>query len=81
MLPDETNALQMRSVAYSHPSDPTLSADDLRKALRDQRRVVELVKEASPADAADFEKPAQEIESLLRKRIAADLGALRLEPK
>ena len=56
--------------------------DDLRKALRDLRRVVELTKEASPAGALEIlARRICRLESLLRKRIAADLAALRLDPK
>lgn len=81
-LPDGSNeaALQMRSFAYSSPSDP--SADDLRKALRDLRRVVELSKEASTAGALEIlARRICRLESLLRKRITADLAALRLDPQ
>ena len=68
-LPNDPGVLQMRIVAYADFGDgASPSADDLRQALRDQRRLVEI--EGRPLHL----ERAQKIEADLRARIAADLG-------
>ena len=78
--PGLMNPLQMRSAVYVmvHPS-----ADDLRKALRDRRQMVDLLQQSSYLHAASMHaldanvKIVQHLEALLRARIADDLAALR----
>ena len=80
-LPNEVNALEMRCMAYLgvHACDDgaSPSADDLRQALRDRRRCAEMYDEGSSVHLAHLRR-AQEIEVLLRLRIAADLAAMKL---
>ena len=71
-------ALQMRSMAYARLGDgPSPSADDLRQALRDRRRIADMYKEGSSERLRDL-RVAQKIEARLRARIAADLAAMNL---
>ena len=72
--PGKINPLQMRSCAYvkAHPS-----ADDLRKALRDRRQLAEIVQEGTVFHEYCVQT-VQQIEAMLRARIADDLAALKL---
>ena len=80
-LPNDIESLQMRSVAYAEFGDGAYpSADDLRQALRDRRRIVEIFEEGSSVHLRHL-RVAQEIEAQLRARIAADLAWMRLERK
>ena len=53
------------------------SADDLRQALRDRRRVAGMYEEESSFHL-DHLRIAQKIEARLRARITADLAAMKL---
>ena len=73
------NTLTMRACAYSFVPPLRLgkfstSADDLRKALRDRRLLVELEEEGSEGRAEEMYR-AQHLEAELRARIAADVAA------
>ena len=76
-LPGSINPLQMRAGAFARVIDHegrTLSPDvgDLRQALRDRRRLIEMHKESSPAHAVHL-TAAQQLEVVLRVNILADL--------
>ena len=63
---------------HAHIADgASPSADDLRQALRDHRRVAEMYEEGS-SNHLDHLRIAQTIEAQLRARIAADLAAMKL---
>jgi len=75
------NTLTMRAYAYSFvpplhstPRKYSTSADDLRKALRDRRLLVELHEEGSDGRTEEMEN-ARKLEAVLRARIAADVAA------
>ena len=72
--PDDINPLQMRSAAYVmvHPS-----ADDLRKALRDRRQMIGMIDGGTQQYEYNL-RVVQQIEAMLRARIADDLAALKL---
>ena len=72
--PDDNDALQMRSIVYTHCGVP--SADDLRQALRDRRRLLEMYEEGSAAQLGHA-RAAQAVEARLRARIAADVAAMK----
>lgn len=84
VLPDEHPgslvSLQMRSDAYFGDGGASVSANDLRQALRDRRRLVEMFKESvkdGSSQSAFHERKMQRIEAALRARIAADLAAIK----
>jgi len=71
--------LTMRACAYSFVPPLRLlkyssSADDLRKALRDRRLLVELHEEGSDDRTEEMDR-ARNLEAALRARIAADVAA------
>ena len=76
-LPDDFAALQMRIRAYRYTPMETAPVDDLRQVLRDVRRLLAALNEGKPA-FEHFSKRAASFEEELRKRIAADLAALKL---
>ena len=75
------NALQMRSLAYlgkhARGDGASPSADDLRQALRDRRRIADMYEEGS-SERLGHLRLAQEVEAQLRARIGADLTAMKL---
>ena len=75
--PGDINALQMRSNAYAHPGNPTISADDWRQALRERRQMIDMLPEGTPLHEETV-RTAQLIEAQLRARITADLASLKL---
>ena len=73
------NTLAMRACVYGFVLPLRLqkystSADDLRKALRDQRLLVELHEEGSDGRAQEMRR-ARKLEAVLRAQIAADVAA------
>jgi hypothetical protein len=75
-LPNEITPLQMRSTAYA--GSASASADELRQALRDRRRLAEIFEEGNSGVHVYHSQMAQRIEAQLRARIAADLAAMKL---
>ena len=79
--PNDVNALQMRSLAYlgkhARGDGASPSADDLRQALRDRRRIADMYEEGS-SERLGHLRLAQEVEAQLRARIGADLTAMKL---
>ena len=71
--PDYFASLSMRAAVYG--IDPDASADDLRQALRDYRRLVEI--DALPAHPEFYQQLVRQTEARLRKRIASDIAAER----
>ena len=76
-LPKDVYALQMRIKAYRRTPIELSPVDDLRQVLRDVRGVLAATNEGSPAHE-QYSGLAVRIEAELRKRIAADLAALKL---
>lgn len=72
------DVLRARVYVYEQQDDP--SAADLRQALRDLRRIVEIwpdKDEAWRSSRAEYEDQAESTEAKLRARIAADVEAAR----
>ena len=76
-LPEDFGALQMRVNVCSRTPKDSIPLDDQRQLLRDVRGLLAALKEGSPAHEHNL-KLAAEIEAHIRKRIAADLAALKL---
>ena len=76
-LPNNAGALQMRSLAYAQ-NYASVSADDLRQALRDRRRIVDMMRDMFEEGSAPHRRESERariIEARLRARIAADLAS------
>ena len=69
--------LQMRIHAYQRTPISSSPVDDLRQVLRDTRGILTLLKEGSPMHE-EYSSSIPIIEAEIRKRIAADLAALKL---
>ena len=76
-LPDDFAALQMRIKTYQRTPKDITPVDDLRQLLRDVRGFLTSFKEGSPAHEQNS-RFAAGVEAEIRKRIAADLAALKL---
>ena len=69
-------SLQIRAGAYENQDEPSVA--DLRQALQDRQRILEMLPEASPQFQAQQQRIVQRVNSKLRARIAMDVRTARM---
>jgi len=76
-LPEDFYALQMRILAYQRTPIEIAPVDEIRQLLSDVRGLLASIKEGNAVHESNL-RFAAHVEAELRKRIAADLAALKL---